>query len=169
MLEDVPEDTLQQKYEEKLQQGIQEKLHTLKSALLYDAISFAHDAEKEFQSISQLIRPSQQQAPQVPQLSWVRNNRNFGKQFSTLHTRYFNRTRAPTFPDKNVINVANTKPNDVNFKPKPSHGSAHTQNEGTHNKHHIICHGCNKPGHVQAHCPFKRPPKKPPTATSSLP
>ena len=41
MMEEVPKDTLQIKYEDGLHQGIQAKIHSLKSTSLYEAISYA--------------------------------------------------------------------------------------------------------------------------------
>ena len=56
MMEDVPEETLQIKYEDGLQAGIQAKLNSLKPSSLLEAISYAHDAEKEINSITRMIQ-----------------------------------------------------------------------------------------------------------------
>ena len=59
MMEDVPEDTLQIKYEDGLQRGIQAKLHSLQPTSLFDAISYAHDAEKEINAITRTVQENQ--------------------------------------------------------------------------------------------------------------
>ena len=156
MLEEVPEDSLQRKYEDGLQEGIQAKLNTLQPSTLYDAISLAHDAEKEFRCVAKMVRT--QPTSQGRQSSLVSNNRNFKRPFSTPRTNNYIVPRALTAPQNNVFNEAHPKPNDVNFKPQISHTSA--QNK----KLRILCYRCGKPGHVKANCRVKLPSKKPPTA-----
>ena len=58
-MEDVPEDTLQSKYEDSIEGGIQAKLHSLKPSSLFEAISYAHDAEKEINAITRMIQVNQ--------------------------------------------------------------------------------------------------------------
>jgi len=62
MLEEVPDDTLQCKYEDGLEAGIQAKLSTLQPSTLYDAISIAFDSEKEFTSIAKQLQQQNSQA-----------------------------------------------------------------------------------------------------------
>ena len=104
MLEEVPEDTLQRKYEDRLESGIQAKLNTLKPTPLYEAISFAYDAEKKFKSITRSLeaQPSQMVRPQ--QTSMVRNF-NFRKRLSSSSLS----ASIPTTPLSNHENI-NSKP-----------------------------------------------------------
>lgn len=59
MMEDVPKDMLQKKYEGAIQPSIQAKLNSLKPTSLYEAISYAHDVEKEINSITRMIQANQ--------------------------------------------------------------------------------------------------------------
>ena len=68
MMEDDPEDTLQSKYEDFIEGGIQAKLPSLKPSSLFEAISYAHDAEKEINAITRMIQVNQAR-PQPPNSS----------------------------------------------------------------------------------------------------
>lgn len=80
MMEDVPEDTLQTKYEDSIEAGIQAKLLSFKPTSLFEAISYAHDAEKEINAITRMIQVNRPR-PQQPNSSnnhpprHYRNNR----------------------------------------------------------------------------------------------
>ena len=52
MMEHVLEETLQIKYEDGLQRGIQAKIHSLQPTSLFEAISYTHDAEKKINAIT---------------------------------------------------------------------------------------------------------------------
>ena len=59
MMEHVPKETLQIKYGDGLQRGIQAKLHSLQLTSLFEAISYAHDAKKEINAITRMIQEIQ--------------------------------------------------------------------------------------------------------------
>ena len=59
MMEHVPKETLQIKYDDGLQRGIQAKLHSLQPTSLFEAISYAHDAKKEINAITRMVQESQ--------------------------------------------------------------------------------------------------------------
>ena len=56
MMEPILEDTLQIKYEDGLQRGIQAKRHSLQPTSLFEAISYAHDAGKEINAITRMVQ-----------------------------------------------------------------------------------------------------------------
>ena len=121
MLEDVPKDTLQRKYEDSLDAGIQAKLNTLGPSSLYDAISIAHDAEKEMDSIVKHLQPQNSSSRQS---SLVSNNRPFKRSLPFPTPRTNNFFTPPTIRPNNVLNGANSKPNNVDFQPQASHTSS---------------------------------------------
>ena len=59
MMEHVTEETLQIKYEDGLQRVIPDKLHSLQPTSLFEAISYAHDAEKEINAITCILQENQ--------------------------------------------------------------------------------------------------------------
>ena len=59
MMEHVPEETLQIKYEDGLQRAIQAKLHSLQPTSLFEATSYAHDVEKEINAITRMLQENQ--------------------------------------------------------------------------------------------------------------
>ena len=56
MMKHVPKETLQIKYEDNSQRGIQAKLHSLQPTSLFEAISYAHDAKKEINAITCMLQ-----------------------------------------------------------------------------------------------------------------
>ena len=82
-------------------------------------------------------------------------NRPFKRSYPTPRTNNFNTPRALTFSSNNVRNGANSKPNDVNFKPMANHITAPNK------KPRIVCYQCGKPGHVKATSRVRLPPNKP--------
>ncbi len=135
MLEEVPEDTLQRKYDDG---GIQAKLNTLKPTSLYEAISFAHDAEKEFKSISRSLHSRSFQQTRPQQEHMVRNS-NFRK-------RFFSPSHQSTPPSSPTTNQNNNVP-------KSQSTNMTVQNK----KPKLVCWRCGKLGHTKASCRVKLP------------
>ncbi len=165
MMEPVPEDTLQIKYEDGLQRGIQAKLHSLQPTSLFEAISYAHDAEKEINAITHMVQVNQPH-PQPNNFNYQpsrfnNNNRYNPQSYNTPRTRNFT-------PQRNFNAPRNTPPTRTNFNPhRPPHVQAtfnrnpppqdtRTTAPPAPNHSRIICHNCHRPGHVIANCPRTR-------------
>ena len=172
MMEDVPEDTLQMKYEDAIHSGIQAKLHSLKPTSLFEAISYAHDAEKEINAITRIVQGNQPRAQphgfnnQAHRFN--NNNRYHGNSYNTPRTRTYT-------PPRNFTTHRNTPPPRTNPNPnRPQHMQAtfnrnpppqNTRTNAPHARNHtrLVCHGCHRYGHVIANCPDKHR-QPPPTA-----
>lgn len=171
-MEDVPEDTLQTKYEDAIHGGIQAKLHSLKPTSLYEAISYAHDAEKEIKSITRMVQINQPR-PQPPRFN---NPPRWNNTTSRYNPNAYNTPRTRTFapPPRNFIAPRNAPPPRNNFhphrqnlthptitrNPPPPQDTRTTtppaHNPPAHNRPRMVCHGCHRYGHVIANCPMNR-------------
>ena len=92
-MEHVPEKTLQIKYEDTLQRGIQAKFHSLQPTSLSEVISYAHDAKKEINAITRVIQeiqpPPQQKKFNHHPHCFNNNNRYNPQSYTTPHTNNF--------------------------------------------------------------------------------
>ena len=138
-MEDVPEDTLQTKYEDAIHGGIQAKLHSLKPTSLYEAISYAHDAEKEINSITRMVQANQPR-PQPPRFNnQLRGNNNTSRYNSNAYNTPRTRTFAP--PPRNFIAPRNTSTPTHQFPPTPpKYHTPHNHSQSTTTARHSHQH-----------------------------
>lgn len=127
MMEDVPEDTLQTKYEDAIHGGIQAKLNSLKPTSLFEAISYAHNEEKEINPITCMIQGNQP-CPQPNCFNnrpprFNTNNRYNPNSYNTPRTRNFT-------PPRNFNAPRNITPPRTNLNPHHPH---HVQVTFNHN------------------------------------
>ena len=149
MMEHVPEETLQIKYEDGLQRGIQAKLHSLQPTSLFEAISYAHDAEKEINASTRMIQENQHHPQQNNfncQPNLFNNNKRYNLQsYNTPHTNNFtppHNFNAPRNTPSIRTNLNPHRPPHIQetFNHTPPPQDTHTTTPCAPNHSCIICH-----------------------------
>ena len=135
MMEDVPKETLQTKYKDTIHGGIQAKLNSLKPTSLFEAISYAHDAEKEINSITRMIQGNQPH-PQPNHFNnrpphFNNNNKYNANSYNTPRTRNFTPPRNFNAPRNTPLPRTNFNPNRPNHVQAPFNRNPPPQNTRT--------------------------------------
>ncbi|MCO5597711.1 hypothetical protein L7F22_051792 [Adiantum nelumboides] len=160
MMEDVPKDTLQVKYEDGLHPGLQAKLHTLTPSSLFEAISYTHDAKKEINSITRMIQPNQPRyQPTSFNNSWSTTLGATAKGILlilTTHHATANSLRHHTIsPHRATPHLHTLLSIDIaQVMCKLNITVLHHRKITppiTHNHPRVVCHGCQRFGHAQVH------------------